>query len=645
MLQDPDRGRGGERAGGDLRPEELAAELVARKAAGEAVDVEGFAARLEGEAQRAELRELVAAAGEAERGLPRALASGSLIAGRYRIRETLGAGGMGKVFAAVDEKLRRPVAVKVLAPLAQGNREREEMFAKESRILADLKHPGIVAVHDAGSDGPFTYIVMDLVEGTAISDVIDRARRELERAARGPRLPARDGRALARAIGREPAPGRSGLIEEGDWYRSSARIVTEIARTLEAAHERKVIHRDLKPANVMLLGGGQPVVLDFGLAGSPDFSTEGVTEGLYGSVAYLAPEQSMSQKVGMDPRTDVYQVGLVLYEMLTLRRAFPGTAIGEVLSRIELGEYPAPRKLDPAVPRDLEAICTMALELSPEKRYPSARALREDLERWLDGRAPVASRSARWRSLVRTARYAARRRPLLTALGGMIVVGAAIYTWRRISEPIRVPTRVNFFRIGPHDSKPVPIDPNKPTVKPEDCLGFTLVQSEGAVVYALSIFRRKGKGLYVAPWCATDPEHLELLDDQESRPWGWAVTRPVDEIVCTRVEPDKLGELNDWEGLIVLVSPTPRPEFESWRKALAKMVGETGVPYDRALRVLQEGEPTTRGVPPPKSWKPREFESVQARLIEARQHESRRFGLPGVDDYSVECEVDKGDSK
>jgi hypothetical protein len=164
MRQDPesDRGRG------PPSPEDLAAEFLARKGAGERIDAADFLARLADVAVHQEFQDLVAGAGAAERGLPRAITSDSLIAGRYRIRKKIGEGGSGYVFSAVDEKLGRDVALKVLKPLARGNREREEMFAKESRVLADLKHPGIVAGHDAGNDGESTYIVMDLVEGTLI---------------------------------------------------------------------------------------------------------------------------------------------------------------------------------------------------------------------------------------------------------------------------------------------------------------------------------------------------------------------------------------------------------------------------------------------------------------------------------------------
>lgn len=627
MLQDPERAEG-DRGTTRTSPEEIAAEYLARRAEGPALRREEFLARLPDAASRKAFEDLVDAAGAAERGLPRAIAAGSKVAGRYRILKKIGEGGMGRVFSAFDEKLGREVALKMLAPLAEGNREREEMFAKEWRLLADLKHPGIVAVHDAGNDGEFTYIVMDLVEGTAISDVIENARRERERGSAG--------RLLSLAIGREVPPGRRDLVEPHDWYRSCARILLEIAQTLEAAHGRKVIHRDLKPANVMLLGGGAPIVLDFGLAGSPDHARGDVTEGLYGSVAYLAPEQARSQKVGMDPRTDVYQLGLILYEMLTLKRAFPGTAVGDVLDRIEHGDYVLPRKLDPAVPRDLEAICTMALEVSPDRRYATATALREDLERWLEGRAPIASRSARWRTFARTARYTGRKHPVAAAAIGMLLVGTAIYAWRKASEDAPVPPRPIFFHMVPNRGQYDIVDlPDEDAhVRKNDILGFTLVTSGGVEVYALSVYGTDSGERYVSPWSASDANHLQRLRNGD-KPWGWHVEGPEERIACT-----ELSTPSQREGLMIFISPKPIPEFEQWRDTLVSMQEHVGVPYSEALDVLGRLLAPTRGPHEKGSWDAKKLEAVRTALLRGSRGQSHRLGLPDVDDFSIECKVD-----
>jgi serine/threonine protein kinase len=631
MLEASDGARGG---GGSI-PEELAAEYLARKAAGEAVDLSEFLAGLPSDAARKEFQDLIADAGHAERGLPRTVSKGSLLAERYRILEAIGSGGMGRVFSAIDERLGCKVAIKVLAPLAEGNREREEMFQKESRLLADLKHPGIVAVHDAGRDGEFTYIVMDLVEGLALSDVLDRARRELERSARGRHLGARDGALLARAIGKEVPDGRRDLVDPRDWYRSCARILLEISRTLEAAHGRQVVHRDLKPANVMLLGGGNPIVLDFGLAGSPNLSTAGVTEGLYGSVAYLAPEQAKTHQVGMDPRTDVYQLGLILYEMLTLRRAFPGAAIGEVLKHIEQGFFEAPRKLDPSVPRDLEAICTMALEVSPERRYDGARALREDLELWLEGRAPIASRSARWRTLTRTARYTGRRHPVIAAAAGMALVGLGVATWAW-THSVDADLVLQPYRFDLSSQQYTPLPGTGEEVHANQWLGVNIHSNHENYVYTLSVFGPEGEERRVSPWRTRSIDDLDR-DKRPGEPWGLRVPKGERNLLCSHILDS--SEPGSWEGLLVLASPVQRPELEEWMSALR--ADPDGMPYAKARNsLLDQFPPRTRGVEGKGSFTSQEREILKRILATAGVGEpGRRLGLPGVTEREVECRV------
>ncbi|MFN0008882.1 MAG: serine/threonine protein kinase [Planctomycetota bacterium] len=623
-------------------PDDLAAEFLALRSSGETADESAFLGRLKNDAARKEFQGLIAAAGCAERGLPRAITGGTLLAGRYRILETMGEGGMGRVFSAVDEKLGCQVAVKLLNPLSQGNREREELFQKESRVLAELKHPGIVAVHDAGRDGSYMYIVMDLVHGSSVGEVLDKARSHLVLGARGNKLPPRDGSLLTRAIGRPVPDGRGDLVEPKDWYRSCAKILLEIARTLEAAHGKKVVHRDLKPQNVMLQGGGNPIILDFGLAGSPELSTGMVTENLYGSVCYLAPEQASSQKIGMDPRTDVYQLGLILYEMLTLRRAFPGQAIGEVLQRIGAGFYELPSKVDPRVPRDLEAICTMALEVKPERRYAGARELREDLGRWLEGRAPIASRSAHWRSLVRTTRYTARRHPVLSAAAAVVLalgVGFVIWSGGEASGTVLRPFR---FNEATAEKKMLP--ETGAEVREGEWLCVNHKNSRENWVYTLSQFGAVGEERQVMPWKTsfTDDPNRALQPKLPGESWGLRVPPTEGEeggdLLCTKILQDSApGTI---EGLIVLASPVQRPDIELWMDTIA---ANKGMPYSTSMRALQtQMESIPRGVPPKPdgSFTREEALEFAKKLREAPPAwDAPRVGLPGVEERRVECRV------
>jgi len=623
----------------ELSPDDLAAEFLALRSSGETADESAFLGRLKSDAARKEFQGLIAAAGCAERGLPRAITGGTLLAGRYRILETIGQGGMGRVFSAIDEKLGCQVAIKLLDPLSQGNREREELFQKESRVLAELKHPGIVAVHDAGRDGSYTYIVMDLVVGTSLGDVLDKARSHLVLGARGNKLPPRDGSLLTRAIGKPVPDGRGDLIEPKDWYRSCAKILLEIVRTLEAAHGKKVVHRDLKPQNVMITGGGNPVVLDFGLAGSPELSTGMVTENLYGSVCYLAPEQASSQKIGMDPRTDVYQLGLILYEMLTLRRAFPGQAIGEVLQRIEAGFYELPSKVDPRVPRDLEAICTMALEVSPERRYAGAREMREDLGRWLEGRAPIASRSAHWRSLVRTARYTGRRHPVLSAAAAVVLaLGVGFTVWSGDDAWASLRT----FRYDPTTQETTLLPEEGAVVHAGDWLGVNLDSSQETWLYALSSFGAEGEERRVSPWKTSFPEDAKRALNAKGEDESWGLRVPATEaegarnLLCTLVTEDSAP--GSFEGLIVFASPVERPEIERWMDDLA---AQPGMPYSAAKRALQiQLESTPRGVPPKRSYSPEQYEDLARNLKTAQPSATvQTFGFPDVEERRVECRV------
>ena len=622
------------------RPDDLAAQYLSEQSAGSSPEIESFLARLPDDKERREFHELVDGAARASRGLPRSLGPGSRIAGRYRISNELGVGGMGKVYAARDEKLGRDVAVKVLAPLAEGNRDREKLLEAEWRILAELNHPGIVAVHDAGNDGQLTYIVMDLVDGTAMSDVVERARRAIAGGA------PKNGALLARAIGKPAPPGRGELLDPGDWSRSVARIVLEIARTLEAAHGKHVIHRDLKPANVMLLGGGAPIVLDFGLAGSA--RTKADDEGLHGSLPYVAPEQVESETQGMDPRTDVYQTGLLLYEMLTLRRAFPGTAAGDVLRRIRQGYLERPRRLERSIPRDLEAICMKALEVDLSRRYAGARELREDLEAWLEGRAPVASKDARWRSTVRTAKYTTRRHPAITALAGMVLVGVATWVWRAASDPGR---ETEFFRMipeGKNEFRILPIRARQKEVELGDYLGFTLQSSGDIDVYGLSVFVPPGGRRMVSAWKATDKSNLDRLQkwDDVKEPWGFHVaphSEPVTQILCTKLFTDVPA--NQREGLLVLVAheEADRQKLEAWMGRLHKAeLLRREVTWELAKQLLTEDPDTTRGGGiniEGAFFSPEQVEGAIRALGASEKDAAYTLGIQNVPEYSIECRV------
>ncbi|HEX5009181.1 MAG TPA: serine/threonine-protein kinase [Planctomycetota bacterium] len=568
---------------------DLAEEVLARFAEGEAVDLAAVASRLPDDTLRRRFLQLVEDAQRVQDLLPRVLRPGAVLAERYRLVREIGSGGMGRVFEALDVKLGRRVAVKVLTAVGAQAFDPERQFLNEAVLLAGLQHPNIVAVHELGTHADQPFFVMDLVEGTPLSDVLDFVRAELRE--RGEARP-RAGALLAAAIGRPLPAGRRPQPAGDDWFRVAARVALELARTLEAAHERGIVHRDLKPQNVLLRGDATPVVLDFGLAGTRDRAGQGVTRGLFGTVAYLAPEQVNSGRVGADPRTDVYQLGLLLYELLVLQRAFPGDELSAQLGRVGRGEFLRPRAIDRGVPAELEAVCLKAMELDPARRYPTVTALREDLQRWVeDGLAPLASRGGSLASGLRRARYAVRRHPLGLAVAGTAAV--ALLAWLVLRPPApawageMVPTSV-----AAGDRTPQLLTEGGP-VHPGDALSVSLRADEPAYVYALSVFGADEPREFIAPMTLmfVDKEPHDAPDR-----WGRLVA-PGESAACTRVDPNAVD--GQHEGLLVFASPNPQPKLAAWMDELNRVGSlspDGAVPYAEARAAVDGAPPATRGV-------------------------------------------------
>jgi eukaryotic-like serine/threonine-protein kinase len=258
----------------------------------------------------------------------------STIGGRYHLERLIAEGGFGQVWRATDTALQRPVAIKVTTLEC----------VSEARRVAQLRHHGIVSVHDVGHEAGFCFIVFDLVEGTD----------------------------LARRIGEHPLG-----------WREAARLVAKVAGHLHYAHEKEFVHRDIKPANILLDEKGQPVLADFGIAVTEcELRHEAMTS--TGTLAYMAPEQLMAAG-RVDARTDVYGLGVVLYELLTGTVPFAGPSLAGLRQRI-LTETPRPiRSLNEEVPPELERICVKCLAKVADDRYASADELAEALTTFLNG--------------------------------------------------------------------------------------------------------------------------------------------------------------------------------------------------------------------------------------------------------------------
>jgi len=520
--------------------------------------------------------------------------AGRLLAGRYRLLHEIGRGGMGAVYEAVDVRLERRVAVKLLLEAAALNDESRRMFLREAVLVARLQHPNLVSVHELAREGELEFIVMDLVAGRDLAHVLRQVRQALDAAGGREAGRPRDAGLLAEAIER-PVPAGAPDLLQGSWFEAAARVALEIARTMEAAHAAGVIHRDLKPQNVLLRGGGAPVILDFGLAGVRQDGGEARTRGLFGTVSYLAPEQASEGEMGAEPRTDVYQAGLVLYELLTLQRAFPGDSAAQVLGLIGRGEFRRPRALDRGIPFELEAICLRAMELRPAARYASMTELREDLERYLGGREPpLAARGGAIASATRAVRYGLRRRRVQAVAASALLAGAVggwlAFQW--LFPPSILPAELRAYRYRPATGELL-VAPAFDSVRKDDILGVAVETGRPCTLYALSVFGQRDPPTWVAPM----KPQLAAATPAPTDSWGLLVPEGRQQVHCTEITSASADI--PYEGLWVFASAEPNPRLDDWMSELARLAdaqsGAPGIPLARARQLLVDGPPVLRG--------------------------------------------------
>src|SRR6266542_1976697 len=307
--------------------------------------------------------------------------------GDYELLEEIGRGGQGVVFRARQKSLNRTVALKVISLGQWASKAHLKRFRLEAEAAARLEHPGIVPIHEVGERDGSCYFSMKFIEGGQLDEVARR----------------------------EPMP-----------IRHTVELIAKVARTVHYAHEHGILHRDIKPGNILLDAKGEPHLTDFGLARLVETESS-VTQTLdvIGTPSYMAPEQAVGNNAAVSSATDVYGLGAVHYQLLTAQPPFAGGTTYETIKLLLDTEPKKPRLLNPKIDRDLSTICLKCLEKDPKRRYLSALALAEDLERWLKYE-PILARHA---GIFTRGKKWVRRKPTRALLAASLIALAAALGW------------------------------------------------------------------------------------------------------------------------------------------------------------------------------------------------------------------------
>jgi serine/threonine protein kinase len=345
--------------------------------------------------------------------------------GDFRILREIGRGGMGVVYEAEQISLGRRVALKVLPFAATLDPRQLQRFQNEAHAAAHLQHQNIVPVYAVGSERGVQYYAMQLIEGQTLAALIAQMRPQARPGPSDPCVLTADKPAQAPASATPPVAALSTewSAQAPAYFHTVARLGAQAAEALEHAHQLGVVHRDIKPANLLLDGRGNLWVTDFGLAQVRSEAGLTLTGDLVGTVRYMSPEQALGKRGLVDQRTDLYSLGVTLYELLTLEPAYAGNDRQELLRRIAVEEPRHPRQLNRAVPAELETVVLKAMAKDPAERYGSARELADDLRRFLEDRPVRARRPSPWR---RARQWARRHRPLVVTAGLSAAVALVI---------------------------------------------------------------------------------------------------------------------------------------------------------------------------------------------------------------------------
>ena len=326
--------------------------------------------------------------------------------GNYELLEELGRGGMGIVYKARQKDLDRLVAVKVILAGRLATPEQVQRFHDEARAAAQVQHPNVVHIYEAGEVRGNHYFVMEYIAGCSLADV----------------------------VGANPVDAET-----------SAELISAVARAVEHLHAHAIVHRDLKPSNILLDKERRPYVTDFGLAMMMERLGDASQPGqVAGTPNYMAPEQAAGNVALIGPRTDVYCLGSVLYHLLTGRPPFKSDTAMETLVHVMENEAPPPHHFNPSIPAELETICLRCLEKKPQDRYASAGALADDLDRFLHGEAVEAQPPGLWHRL----RSWSRRQPACaTRVAGLVVCAVIAQARYQMAHGVTLPMHLRVMTV------------------------------------------------------------------------------------------------------------------------------------------------------------------------------------------------------
>ena len=340
------------------------------------------------------------------------------VLGDFRILREIGRGGMGIVYEAEQISLGRRVALKVLPFASMLDGRQLQRFKNEALAAAALDHPHIVNVIAVGCERAVHFYAMRLVDGQTLAQVIDQLRSAEDRMTQDDGHdtgPTADTRSQPQAM----VPTK-GSTTRSEFFRAVANLGIQAAEALDYAHQTGIVHRDIKPSNLLVDVHGHLWITDFGLAVTRAGDHLTMTGDLLGTLRYMSPEQVEGNHRVVDPRTDIYSLGVTLYELLTLRPAFAGTDRQAISRRIVEEDPPAPRRANRTVPRDLETIVLKATDKDRESRYASAQHLADDLRRFLEDK-PI--RARRPGLVDRASKWSHRHRPAVWSAAALLLLG------------------------------------------------------------------------------------------------------------------------------------------------------------------------------------------------------------------------------